>query len=294
MKKYNHGFTLVELLIAAAIVIISSLAISEFITHFKKQTRQEKIMTLQKDYINTIDDILSVNSTCSRFISRVGAISITGGISSSATGLSVEIDTDTFINAYPELKNPTFSIKKVQLSYTKDSADVDVSNWSNSSTYSGTLIFSLDIIDPRYVAYQNLTYDIKLPIFLFDERNSDNWQDIQCAAGQAPDSFLVSQICNMYGGMLTDSMHCDMLRVIRDQNYGLNAAPTWLLSQDAATKTRRLAMSDAICYLDTLIVMAPKVPFPALTPRTNTRFCKYPGTSTALSKDVQEIFNEVR
>lgn len=133
---------------------------------------------------------------------------------------------------------------------------------------------------------------MSIPIILFDAENSEQWSNIECASGRSNDSFLVGQICNLYGGTLTDGIHCDFARS-KSAPYDINNPPTHSINQSSDSPTHRITMSDILCYLDTLIIMAPtNLP---LVYRSTTRFCEYPGTKqlNSISKNVRDIFLEV-
>jgi hypothetical protein len=290
LKSNTAGFSIIEILLTLAISIIAISGATTFSIHYRKLIRQDKLATLQKEFSHKVSDVLSVSASCTPLLQKATQ-TLTPNVPSSATGNKILLDPIPFQES---LRHPIFSVTQVELSITPETPVGDISKPASGQTYNGYMSLSLAITNPRFLAYKDLIKTISVPIFLYDEHSDESWTEIRCATSQSPDSFIVGQICNTYGGTLTDGMHCDLIRNLRKDDYPLNNIPDFQLGQDADNKTRRISISDVICYLDTLIIMTPPNPLSStITPRNKTRFCRHPGTASLISKDAKEGFNDV-
>lgn len=286
--KNNHGFSMIEILIALVICAMGTLGIVGFTAQHKKMVTQEKLMTIQQDFIAGIEDSLAVSSVCSRILkAAAAATSFSGG----ATGAKIALNPQAFSDG---LTHPIFKFSAASVSYVQDVV-IDRTDWVGARNYNGFVTVDLDFTDPTMITHRPILRQAIIPVVLFDEKNEGKWSGVQCASGRSGDSHVVGQICNLYGGTLTDGVHCDFHRVTR-LHVASAKDPTMpvLADQTSTNRIRRIYMGDILCYLDTLIVMSPNNPL--YSQRTATRFCKHPGKAnfSNVSKDVRDIFLEIR
>lgn len=295
----SQGFSLIEVLVSLGIFIVGLLAFSSLSSNMREKVRKEKYMVLQQDYINFIEDQLAVGGTCSRLLQEAVKDLTISPSEAAEPGTENLLNVAAFNQVTNDLQNSIFSIKKAQLD-TSEKIDPDPSkvetdqegdrtNWEGSRTYKGTITFTLEFREERNRPFNYMLREIKIPITLFDHRGKNKWNEISCASLRSDEAFIIGQICNMYGGTLTDGIHCDMVRMIRKPNPSANN----LLSQASNSRSQRVSLADAICYLDQLMILMPtRTQFSGVS-RTTTRFCKRPGSVKIISTDVKKIFKEV-
>lgn len=309
MIRNQKGFSLVELLVVMSLVGIVASMSAGYIISQRQRALFSHMNSLRIDYEATARSSLSLGSICKSILPTTGSFSAGGGTINLMAGVGGPEKMNQII--FSDL----FEVKAARLTYRPFFAEAAAGGFVDK-TYlnSGT--------DRELVGRITLEYGLKadamvgvggldsmrdkvvfdVPVKLMNEGANiipaRQWRFVMCAAEDSEEATFKSQVCNIYGGALTDGSYCDFPRVLRNspqyKAYGDPAnVPTQKMTQNATNKVNRVRLGDILCYIDSLIVLTETIasvnPTAAKQVTTN---CRHPGGNSLsrISKDAQVFF----
>lgn len=278
MLKKNEGFTIIEALIAIAITAVTTLVIVSYITHTREQLKLEMYLNLQTDFSSQIDDFFSSPSSCSALLNDPTL---------GSSPLVVNHDNDVTYQFSRQVPSSIFTSQvtfNVDTDTLLDASSTDADNQSFVGVATINIQFANKELGNKYNGIINSK--IVLPIRIYGDTKASNLKDLKCSSIRTESALYIGQICNLYGGLYSDGVHCDFPSIQTVDTNGVVLKSTTKMDANSAVVTR-ISMPEMICYLDTLKTLANSLPqaVPDVS-STRTLFCSSPGDVNHISQDL--------
>jgi Tfp pilus assembly protein PilE len=305
----QRGSTLIEVMIAAALIAMISFVAAKVIVDQKKIHRQLSLLDSKRELVEEIESELSSYRQCSEMLKES---------LKSESSLPNQYDQVVPEKYFDErFFHPALRIKQAKITYAL-AANADSQQQGKLKTYHGTL----ELLAETRLASTSEILDykaIRIPLVILDKSGVGSWNEVICSNPDTQTSAIVSEACSYYGGTLVDGIHCDFNRYMRKHVAVPDAAIPVIPVTDTSVvdgkpHVQRISLPDLMCYLDTLATIIPDVALPNRDPNFDsikkdrtTLFCKRPGkvfqSNTVpnmnlilktMSSDVRSYFTEVQ
>lgn len=289
--RNNKGFNVILALTAVSLTSITILLTVGYIAHQKQQIKTIFFQNWNGDFIQRVDDFLATPTTCTSILPNV----------------STPINTVTTIPLDNSKMNSLFSDRYLRIKSAQITGVTNIvaSAPSLPNTYSGTLELNAEFKNPVLENDKSLGPISRRFLFnvrMYGDNNSLSIKNLKCSSQESEYSLYVSQICNLYGGLLTDGVHCDFPKINTDLYIGNNTANKNMnyVSLKNNNTVTRITMPQMVCYIDTLIAIAAPLPITTVTGsssvRNYTKFCARPGGDSIYraSSDIKSIFENIK
>ncbi len=128
-----------------------------------------------------------------------------------------------------------------------------------------------------------------IPIKIYGEPGKTAWKDLKCSSARSETAMFVGQVCNLYGGLMSDGVHCDFPKVkaVHLPTTENTNVPVEKMNINS-DRVQRVSMPEMVCYIDTLTTLTKTLPG-WNNSKNYTRFCRYPGSGTlsSISRDLK-------
>lgn len=273
--RNQKGFNIIGSLVAISIVAISAAAVAGYLAYQQKQLREVWLANFISDYTEQVEDIVSTPSTCGKVLP-----SNWNPLTQPQVTLSTSLLNDYFDDSIVSVKEAKISVTGDVMALTDKTASSGVYSLFNS--FFGKLTILLEF--KQGSGYNHLLKQIEIPLRVYREGlDVTSTKNVKCSSARSESSIYVSQICNLYGGLMSNGVQCDFPKVQGTSHSNTaNTAMSVVDIQNApSNRVKRVALPEVICYLDTLITMTEVSPLvPAAMARNYTRFCRRPGGPT--------------
>lgn len=305
MIKNNRGISIVEVLVVMALIALVASLSAGFVVSQRKQATLNRLNGILDSYSTTARSVLSLSSACTKLLPKAGKY-----LSGSSQIDLVQINgKDNFNKA---IYDDIFYISSAVLNYRSVSLDQASGAYKDATYISGNereIIANLELkIELRPEVMGNLmgidsvrSTIVTIPIKMFDEKsassNPQRWSGVVCSAEDSEEAIFKAQICNLYGGSLTDGSYCDFSRIIRNNTQDAVHPPSKTqvqkMTQTNTNRVQRVRLSEIVCYIDSLMVLTKDLPSVPLTnQKQQTTYCRHPGGNQwgTVSRDAAKFF----
>lgn len=267
--KNSRGLTFIEVLVSVGILSIVMIAIGSFQIYQKIQLQDLVFQDMQTNFIEEIEESLSSADVCSSFLPNTAT--------TVNVGLKVLLDISNLNN---QLYTQYYKVKTAELEVLSQDSLIQDKTATNPVSFDALINFELEHVRS---SRNHLLKKIVIPLKLYGSHQIATINKLSCISANSDSSIYVGQICNAYGGLMSDGMHCDLpkLKPLSAHTNASSASMSTEKIEVSNDKLQRISISEAVCYLDTLAVLTKNLPGWTGS-KLYTRFCKFPGgASTA-------------
>lgn len=279
----QKGFTLVETLVSIGILSLLLMGVAAFVVYQKNQVEDQIVKDLQSDYIEQIEDAISAPDTCKAVLRSMPAGTFGSAI---AAGQNLTLDTSLLNRQFSDI---AFVIQKANLSVDSNLVgSIDLSATDLASVYNANFTLELNFTNTN-TQRNYILKKLVIPIKIYGEPGKTLWRDLKCSSTRSETAMFIGQVCNLYGGLMSDGVHCDFPKVkaVHLPTTENTNVPVEKMNINS-DRVQRVSMPEMVCYIDTLTTLTKTLP--GWTNTNNyTRFCRYPGSGilSSVSRDLK-------
>lgn len=305
MIKNNRGISIVEVLIVMGLVALVASLSAGFVASQRKQATLNRLNGIFDSYTSTARSVLSLSSACTALLPKAGQYALASGV----VDLVQVNGQDKFNKA---IYDDIFYVSAAVLRYRTLSLDQASNSYTDATYISGNereIIANLELeikLRPDFMTavagFDSVRASkVVIPIKMFDEKSASSsprrWSGVVCSAEDSEEAIFKAQICNLYGGSLTDGSYCDFTRVVRnnlqDAVHPPSKTQVQKTTQTNTNRVQRVRLSEIVCYIDSLMILTRDLPsVPSSHQKRQTTYCRHPGGDqwSTVSRDATKFF----
>lgn len=296
--RRDSGFSMVMVLVALGLISVTAFTSLGYVAYQKQQMRRIFIQSWSDDFRLRVEEVLASPTTCTQLLPNQNL--------TIAAGSEIPLQA---INVNRLLNDRILSIKDARISDIVSA--VSPGNPTLPNTFTGLLHLTLEYKDAGMnadQAFNGLLGDAVFNVKIYGDHNSQSVTNLKCSSQGNESALYISQICSLYGGLLTDGVHCDFPKI---NSNSLSSNSTLMKTENGAMPyvnmatansnfANRVSMPQMLCYLDTLIALSPSLPIAVATAsakiRNYTKYCARPGGSNIgrTSLDIRFLFQNLQ
>lgn len=273
--KKQKGFSLIEALMAVAILGISVSFVGINMLNQTQMQKSNEAIFSQKEFISEVVDDLSFPHECQKLL--IPSMGDPDKVTLKVFGVpakDVTISKSLFSTRY---NNQYFTVDEVRLTLNQVS--------TSAYEYSGFIKIKLKA-RPDYEDKILMTKDAEVPVQLYAEDIEDELKYVTCFNNSNEIMQARAEMCSLFGGQLVGGKKCQFYRTRRPSaGGGSNPQATDLLETNPNAKVQYFDFQDQLCYLDSLITRIPGLDDATMQVYTTdsynkvrrTTSCRYPG-----------------
>lgn len=299
ISRNNKGLSIVEVLVVMGLVALIASLSAGFIVSQRQQDKLRQLHVILDSYKVSIKSIFALNSACTMTLPKNGAYLKTG---------TVNLVSEKGLKFFKEnFHDDIFYISSALLTYDMfDDVYTDQSYKKDSRELLGNIVLDLSIkpdVLGNMRGYDSVkSNQITIPIKMYSENYGsvgNAWKGVSCSAEDSEEIAYKAQICNLYGGSLTDGAHCDFAQINRtpvthSNNLTKNPwnIPVGVLVQNNTNQVKRVRLMDIMCYIDSLMLLTEDLASADGAGKKETVYCPYPGGTdeSRISLDAKKFF----